>query len=200
MHAARLLAVKLFLFCSKKFTARGAWMLRRVQVPWIGPKWQVAAGFGLLKGGRADWMVEKCTELGAHSVCPLVSHHVHAAGGGPPVSIRTLIATVLHERYGPHWCTCAPHRLHKSPLPRKGASLFAQRGSFPLTCIVAGPDLDTDLRNWSLVSSPSLRCSFISVALHATLDAYCRVILLSRQQAGVCFGGDFCTALCLLAA
>lgn len=78
--------------------ARGALMRRRLQAPWTGPKWQVTAGFGLLKGGRADWMVEKCTELGAHSVRPLVSHHVHAAGGGPPISIRALVTTVLRAQ------------------------------------------------------------------------------------------------------
>lgn len=52
------------------------------QSPWFGPRWEVAAGFGLLKGSRADWLVEKCSELGAHSVRPLVSQRVHAAGAG----------------------------------------------------------------------------------------------------------------------
>ena len=28
---------------------------------------------GSLKGGRADWLVEKCTELGASSVTPLLT-------------------------------------------------------------------------------------------------------------------------------
>eukprot|EP00257_Ricinus_communis_P017998 XP_015576575.1 uncharacterized protein LOC8268930 isoform X2 [Ricinus communis] len=36
-------------------------------------KWHVFAAFGSLKGGRADWLVEKCTELGAHSVTPLLT-------------------------------------------------------------------------------------------------------------------------------
>ncbi|XP_012093165.1 ribosomal RNA small subunit methyltransferase E isoform X4 [Jatropha curcas] len=36
-------------------------------------KWHVFAAFGTLKGGRADWLVEKCTELGAHSVTPLLT-------------------------------------------------------------------------------------------------------------------------------
>ncbi|CAI0401240.1 unnamed protein product [Linum tenue] len=36
-------------------------------------QWQVFAAFGTLKGGRADWLVEKCTELGAHSVTPLLT-------------------------------------------------------------------------------------------------------------------------------
>ncbi|XP_058007357.1 uncharacterized protein LOC110647208 [Hevea brasiliensis] len=36
-------------------------------------KWHVFAAFGTLKGGRADWLVEKCTELGACSVTPLLT-------------------------------------------------------------------------------------------------------------------------------
>ncbi|KFK35955.1 hypothetical protein AALP_AA4G059900 [Arabis alpina] len=38
-----------------------------------GMQWQVFAAFGTLKGGRADWLVEKCTELGASSVTPLLT-------------------------------------------------------------------------------------------------------------------------------
>ncbi|XP_048493359.1 uncharacterized protein LOC104904850 [Beta vulgaris subsp. vulgaris] len=37
------------------------------------PQWDVFAAFGTLKGGRADWLVEKCTELGASSVTPLLT-------------------------------------------------------------------------------------------------------------------------------
>ncbi|KAH9695072.1 16S rRNA (uracil(1498)-N(3))-methyltransferase [Citrus sinensis] len=36
-------------------------------------QWNVFAAFGTLKGGRADWLVEKCTELGAQSVTPLLT-------------------------------------------------------------------------------------------------------------------------------
>ncbi|PSS19263.1 Ribosomal RNA small subunit methyltransferase [Actinidia chinensis var. chinensis] len=36
-------------------------------------QWHVFAAFGTLKGGRADWLVEKCTELGARSVTPLLT-------------------------------------------------------------------------------------------------------------------------------
>uniref|UniRef100_A0A803MC26 16S rRNA (uracil(1498)-N(3))-methyltransferase n=2 Tax=Chenopodium quinoa TaxID=63459 RepID=A0A803MC26_CHEQI len=37
------------------------------------PQWDVYAAFSTLKGGRADWLVEKCTELGASSVTPLLT-------------------------------------------------------------------------------------------------------------------------------
>ncbi|WOG82554.1 hypothetical protein DCAR_0101719 [Daucus carota subsp. sativus] len=36
-------------------------------------EWHVCAAFGTLKGGRADWLVEKCTELGAKSLTPLLT-------------------------------------------------------------------------------------------------------------------------------
>ncbi|KAH0784688.1 hypothetical protein KY290_004286 [Solanum tuberosum] len=36
-------------------------------------QWHVFAAFGTLKGGRADWLVEKCTELGACCVTPLLT-------------------------------------------------------------------------------------------------------------------------------
>ncbi|XP_054785626.1 uncharacterized protein LOC129292128 [Prosopis cineraria] len=42
-------------------------------IPPQNTQWHVFAGFGTLKGGRADWLVEKCTELGASSVTPLLT-------------------------------------------------------------------------------------------------------------------------------
>ncbi|CAL0316328.1 unnamed protein product [Lupinus luteus] len=42
-------------------------------VPQQNTQLHVFAGFGTLKGGRADWLVEKCTELGASSVTPLLT-------------------------------------------------------------------------------------------------------------------------------
>ncbi|KAJ1397277.1 hypothetical protein SESBI_31870 [Sesbania bispinosa] len=42
-------------------------------IPPQNTQWHVYSGFGTLKGGRADWLVEKCTELGANSVTPLLT-------------------------------------------------------------------------------------------------------------------------------
>nr|XP_043627947.1 ribosomal RNA small subunit methyltransferase E isoform X2 [Erigeron canadensis] len=42
-------------------------------VPTTSTQWHVFAAFGTLKGGRSDWLVEKCTELGASSVTPLLT-------------------------------------------------------------------------------------------------------------------------------
>jgi len=38
-----------------------------------GPQWVLAAACLTLKGGRTDWLIEKATELGAHSVLPLIT-------------------------------------------------------------------------------------------------------------------------------
>ncbi|CAN6450088.1 unnamed protein product [Victoria cruziana] len=43
-----------------------------VHVP-KGTQWHVYSAFGSLKGSRADWLIEKCTELGASSVTPLLT-------------------------------------------------------------------------------------------------------------------------------
>lgn len=45
----------------------------RQTLPQTGPNWHVAAAFGNLKGGRADLLVEKCTELGAQTLTPLLT-------------------------------------------------------------------------------------------------------------------------------
>lgn len=39
----------------------------------------MAVGCLTLKGGRTDWLIEKCTELGAHSVLPLITERSQAA-------------------------------------------------------------------------------------------------------------------------
>ena len=50
-------------------------VVQLVTVPTLQPvdpwHWTVAVGCGSLKGGRADWLVEKATELGAAALLPL---------------------------------------------------------------------------------------------------------------------------------
>ena len=38
-----------------------------------GADWDVVSAFGGLKGGRGDWLVEKCAELGARALVPLLT-------------------------------------------------------------------------------------------------------------------------------
>ncbi|XP_071722427.1 uncharacterized protein [Rutidosis leptorrhynchoides] len=50
-------------------------------VPPQSMQWHVFAAFGTLKGGRADWLVEKCTELGAQSITPLLTERSPSVSG-----------------------------------------------------------------------------------------------------------------------
>lgn len=50
-------------------------------MPWRGPQFTLAVGCLTLGGGRADWLVEKATELGAHGLVPLVTDRSNAGAG-----------------------------------------------------------------------------------------------------------------------
>ena len=41
-------------------------------MPWTGPRLELAVGCSGLSASRSDWLVEKATELGAHSLRPLL--------------------------------------------------------------------------------------------------------------------------------
>ena len=45
-----------------------------------GWQWEVACACGSLKGGRSDWLVEKCVELGAASFLPLLTERSPTIG------------------------------------------------------------------------------------------------------------------------
>ena len=44
-----------------------------MQMPWQGPKWEIVAACYSLKGGRADFLMEKAAELGAYAVRPILT-------------------------------------------------------------------------------------------------------------------------------
>ncbi|CAM6107197.1 unnamed protein product [Calypogeia fissa] len=48
----------------------------------VAPHWHVAAAFCTLKGGRGEWLVEKCTELGARRLTPLLTQRSSSVSGG----------------------------------------------------------------------------------------------------------------------
>lgn len=52
-----------------------------VHVPWRGSRWVVAVACTTLKGGRAEWLVEKLTELGAFMMVPLVTQRSQVGRG-----------------------------------------------------------------------------------------------------------------------
>ncbi|KAG5397317.1 hypothetical protein IGI04_019131 [Brassica rapa subsp. trilocularis] len=51
---------------------------QEVILPPQGIQWQVFAAFGTytLKSGRADWLIEQCTELGASSATPVLTENL----------------------------------------------------------------------------------------------------------------------------
>ena len=44
-----------------------------LQVPFEGPRWEVAVACTTLAASRSDWLVEKCAELGAFALRPLIT-------------------------------------------------------------------------------------------------------------------------------
>lgn len=50
--------------------------------PRAGTQWEVWVACGSLKGGRADWLVEKCVELGAATLVPLLTARSPTCSGG----------------------------------------------------------------------------------------------------------------------
>ena len=87
-----------------------------VQVEWQGPKWEVAVACFSLKKDRGDWLVEKCTELGAWGLRPILTTRSPHLGAGTGLSqcsvhsLRCLSLSETHERSsdehccGPPWC------------------------------------------------------------------------------------------------
>lgn len=87
------------------------------------PQWDVFAAFGTLKGGRADWLIEKCTELGASSITPLLTkrspsisenrvdrlqrvivaatkqcQRLHEMGLNPPMDVKSVLPIVAQSK------------------------------------------------------------------------------------------------------
>uniref|UniRef100_A0A0E0KIJ8 16S rRNA (uracil(1498)-N(3))-methyltransferase n=1 Tax=Oryza punctata TaxID=4537 RepID=A0A0E0KIJ8_ORYPU len=62
-----------------------------------GIQWHVYAAFGTLKGGRADWLVEKCTELGACSVTPLLTERCHTVAGNRVDRLQRLVLAAVKQ-------------------------------------------------------------------------------------------------------
>lgn len=57
-------------------------MIAIVQEQWTLPKWTLAVAMSDLSASRADWLVEKATELGAWALLPFISQHSHKGGEG----------------------------------------------------------------------------------------------------------------------
>ncbi|KAL5210125.1 hypothetical protein ABZP36_005748 [Zizania latifolia] len=62
-----------------------------------GIQWHVFAAFGTLKGGRTDWLVEKCTELGACSVTPLLTERCHTIAENRVDRLQRLVLAAVKQ-------------------------------------------------------------------------------------------------------
>jgi 16S rRNA (uracil1498-N3)-methyltransferase len=64
---------------------RGGAAAHALEAAWRAPRagwqWDVACACGSLKGGRSDWLVEKCAELGAAALTPLLTERSPVIGG-----------------------------------------------------------------------------------------------------------------------
>ncbi|XP_072973109.1 uncharacterized protein [Typha angustifolia] len=74
----------------------------------LGMQWHVFAAFGSLKGGRADWLIEKCTELGARSVTPLLTERSHTIGENRVERLQRVILAAVKQCQRLHEMTLNP--------------------------------------------------------------------------------------------
>ncbi|KAE8683069.1 Detected protein of confused Function [Hibiscus syriacus] len=67
------------------------------------PQWHIFSAFGSLKGGRADWLVEKCIichyELGASSVTPLLTKRSYTISDNRVERLQRVILAALDFTY-----------------------------------------------------------------------------------------------------
>lgn len=102
-----------------------------LQVPWQGPKWELAVACGSLQSGRADWLVEKSTELGAWSLRPVVTER--SPGIGPfrhqhcSHSLLKHLSTAISLLYMLH-CAKVKQLTRVSYVPAKIQSACGQDG------------------------------------------------------------------------
>lgn len=67
------------------------------QVSWEGYKWELAVACGSLQSSRADWLVEKCTELGAWSFRPILTDRSPGVGISTIACIRPRTPDALQD-------------------------------------------------------------------------------------------------------
>ena len=126
--------------------------------PWAGPAWvlAVAAGGGLSRGGRDDWMVEKAVELGAAGVWPLGTARAPWRGGdggggggggsdGPiPPRWARVARSAVKQSLRAHGLTWT------APAPVDGPVVAAAVAAAPLALVAAAgaPPLAAVLGEW----------------------------------------------------
>ncbi|CAL9049953.1 unnamed protein product [Musa banksii] len=90
-----------------------------------GVQWHIYAAFGTLKGGRADWLVEKCTELGASSVTPLLTERSHTITENRVERLERVVLAAVKQCQRLHQMTLNPPMKFRKLLPMVSNSKFA---------------------------------------------------------------------------
>ncbi|CAI5480383.1 unnamed protein product [Closterium sp. Yama58-4] len=128
------------------------------KVPFSGPQWTVVAACGMLKGGRSDWLIEKCTELGAVGFIPLVTERSGGKGEGRVdrwERVALAAAKQMHHSLLPSLSSAPPPPLSLPPLaslPPTPLSFFLQ----PLVSFPSTPRLSSAHPSLFLPSAPCL--------------------------------------------
>ncbi|XP_077233877.1 methyltransferase isoform X2 [Tasmannia lanceolata] len=103
-------------------------------------QWHVFAAFGSLKGGRADWLIEKCTELGASSVTPLLTNRSSSITENRVDRLQRVVLAAIKQCQRLHPMTLNPPTKICSLLPivkKTKLSLLAAAEATPLVNTLA---------------------------------------------------------------
>ncbi|KAJ8764743.1 hypothetical protein K2173_009135 [Erythroxylum novogranatense] len=111
-------------------------------VPPQGIQWHVFAAFGTLKGGRADWLVEKCTELGAYSLTPLLTERSRSISDNRVDRLSRVILAATKQCQRLHEMILNPPAQVENLLPfvaQSQISLLAAAGATPVCSLLPSP-------------------------------------------------------------
>ncbi|XP_050210837.1 uncharacterized protein LOC126661099 isoform X1 [Mercurialis annua] len=103
-------------------------------------KWHVFAAFGSLKGGRADWLVEKCTELGAHSVTPLLTERSSSISENRVDRLQRVVLAATKQCQRLHEMVLNPPKKVEAILPlvaQSKLSFLAAAEATPVVSVLA---------------------------------------------------------------
>ncbi|PKA50420.1 16S rRNA (uracil1498-N3)-methyltransferase [Apostasia shenzhenica] len=109
-------------------------------------QWHVFAAFGSLKGGRADWLVEKCTELGASSVTPLLTERSPTIAENRMDRFQRVILAAVKQCQRLHEMALRPPmKLHNfiSVVSQSKASFLAAAEAIPILNVLSSSSAGT---------------------------------------------------------
>ncbi|KAJ0981830.1 hypothetical protein J5N97_010085 [Dioscorea zingiberensis] len=114
-------------------------------IPLKGVQWHVYAAFGTLKGGRADWLVEKCTELGACSVTPLLTERSPSISENRVDRLERVVLAAVKQCQRLHEMALNPPMTFKSFLPivaQSKLSFLAAAEAVPVMNVLSSCNVD----------------------------------------------------------